>query len=134
LGGSTVLVKDKTVRQKGLDASIFEDVTMQVKSERSQVVCGRNSESPVASNENAEIRRPRTSVLVFACLAIVIYGVSIASAYGHPLKMRVGVVSGLTGAAAKWCNFQNMGMRLAQEELESQGNEIELLFEGLRRI
>jgi len=51
-----------------------------------------------------------------------------ASAEGG-VKLRVGVISGLTGAAAKWCDFQNKGMVLAQEELSREGLSIELIFE-----
>ncbi len=44
-------------------------------------------------------------------------------------KLKIGVISGLTGAAAKWSRFQNMGMELAKEELSRDGLDIELIFE-----
>jgi len=50
-----------------------------------------------------------------------------SSAQSHPV--RVGVLSGLTGAAAKWGRFQNMGIVLAKEELQSEGYPIEVIFE-----
>ena len=50
-------------------------------------------------------------------------------ANAEEIKLRVGVISGLTGAAAPWGAFQNKGMILAQEELKSEGVSIELIFE-----
>jgi len=44
-------------------------------------------------------------------------------------RLRLGVLSGLTGAAAKWSRFQNMGMELAVEEAAAEGVVIELVFE-----
>ncbi len=71
-------------------------------------------------------------LVVFLLLA----GVLPARADG---PLRIGVISGLTGAAAKWNRFQNMGMELAAEELVVAGIEVQLLFEdsqtqGVRAI
>lgn len=65
---------------------------------------------------------------------IVVLGLSLAlcsgvSVHAEEITLRVGVISGLTGAAAKWSGFQNKGMVLAQEELQSEGVQIELIFE-----
>lgn len=53
--------------------------------------------------------------------------------------LRVGVISGLTGAAAKWSRFQNMGMQLAVEQLAAEGVPVQLVFEdsqtqGMRAV
>lgn len=53
--------------------------------------------------------------------------------------LRIGVISGLTGAAAKWNRYQNMGMELAVEQLARDGVAIQLVFEdsqtqGVRAI
>ena len=60
-----------------------------------------------------------TSALALLAVCLIVTVVSTAQA--DPIKLRVGVISGLTGAAAKWCTFQNMGMQLAQEELQHEG-------------
>jgi ABC-type branched-subunit amino acid transport system substrate-binding protein len=66
-------------------------------------------------------------VLLLLGLSLVLCGG--VSVHAEEIKLRVGVISGLTGAAAKWSRFQNNGMVLAQEELQSEGVQIELLFE-----
>ncbi len=43
--------------------------------------------------------------------------------------IKIGVISGLSGAAAKWNRFQNMGAQLAQEEYQVARFPIELVFE-----
>jgi ABC-type branched-subunit amino acid transport system substrate-binding protein len=43
--------------------------------------------------------------------------------------LTIGVISGMTGLAAKWDHFQNQGITLAQEELEQSGTKIKLIFE-----
>ena len=48
---------------------------------------------------------------------------------GAGKKIKIGVLSGLTGAAAKWNRFQNMGITLAQEELAKAGFPIEIVVE-----
>lgn len=44
-------------------------------------------------------------------------------------KLKIGVISGLSGAAAKWNRYQNMGIQLAQEELEKAGYPVEVVYE-----
>ena len=72
---------------------------------------------------------PIISWAVFSLLPIII-----STAEAQPIQLRIGVISGLTGAAAKWCTFQNMGMRLAQEDLKQEGIDIELLFEDSKSL
>lgn len=43
--------------------------------------------------------------------------------------MKIGVLSGLTGVAAKRSNFQNMGITLAVEELKATGINVKILTE-----
>jgi ABC-type branched-subunit amino acid transport system substrate-binding protein len=43
-------------------------------------------------------------------------------------------VSGLTGIAAKWNHFQNNGIRLAQEEYNSAGTPVEVIFEDSQSV
>ncbi|MBX7143776.1 MAG: ABC transporter substrate-binding protein [Oligoflexia bacterium] len=51
------------------------------------------------------------------------------SVIAEAAPLRVGVISGLSGIAAKWNRFQNMGMQLAREEINASGTELELIFE-----
>ena len=48
--------------------------------------------------------------------------------------LRIGVISGLTGAAAKWNRYQNMGMELAVEQLAADGVDIQLIFEDSQTL
>jgi len=48
--------------------------------------------------------------------------------------LKIGVLSGLSGAAAKWNRFQNMGITLAKEDLRSKGWEIDLVFEDSKSL
>lgn len=65
------------------------------------------------------------------CLSLIVVMTFFRASFAltEEIKLRVGVLSGLTGAAAKWCAFQNKGMALAQEELKREGISIELIFE-----
>ena len=49
--------------------------------------------------------------------------------YAETTTLKIGVLSGLSGAAARWNRYQNMGITLAQEELRAEGFEINLIFE-----
>jgi ABC-type branched-subunit amino acid transport system substrate-binding protein len=47
-----------------------------------------------------------------------------------PETLKVGILSGLSGAAAKWNRFQNMGIELAKEEINSTGEvKIEIVYQ-----
>lgn len=72
----------------------------------------------------------------FACFASVLCAALVCVVFAHAdeRKLRIGVISGLTGAAAKWCTFQNMGMQLAQEELQQEGFSIELIIEDSQTV
>lgn len=63
------------------------------------------------------------SILLAMCFCLNSQG----RADERPLK--IGVISGLGGIAAKWNRFQNMGIELAQEELKAAGEQVELIFE-----
>lgn len=54
---------------------------------------------------------------------------TMASVFAQAESPKIGVLSGLSGAAAKWNRYQNMGITLAQEELRTQGFPITLVFE-----
>jgi branched-chain amino acid transport system substrate-binding protein len=47
----------------------------------------------------------------------------------EPSPFKIGVLSGLTGIAAKYGHYQDNGARLAQEEFNAAGIPVELLFE-----
>ncbi len=74
----------------------------------------------------------RTRALIFNIAVVATFGF-----FGHgsfiaqadEIKLKVGVISGLTGAAAKWSAFQNKGMKLAVEDLKREGVDIDLIFE-----
>lgn len=61
-------------------------------------------------------------------LAIITLLQALPSAYAED-RFHLGVISGLTGAAAKWSTFQNMGIELAAEEARASGTPIDLIFE-----
>lgn len=69
-----------------------------------------------------------------SALVACVFG-AVVSACGYSCDVmgddtfRIGVISGLTGAAAKWNTYQNMGMRLAAEEFEAEGMNISLVYE-----
>ena len=65
----------------------------------------------------------------FLCISILFLYTAPASSQE---TLHLGVISGLTGAAAKWNTFQNMGMQLAAEELLAQGSKVSLTFEDSR--
>lgn len=44
-------------------------------------------------------------------------------------NLKIGVLSGLSGAAAKWNKFQNMGITLAKEEFSNEDLNLEIIFE-----
>jgi len=51
------------------------------------------------------------------------------SASAESREIKIGVLSGLNGAAAKWSKYQNMGMQLAQEEFNAKGWNVKLVIE-----
>lgn len=65
-------------------------------------------------------------VLLIAMASSIVYFSSTAAAQANP---KVGVISGMSGAAAKWNRFQNMGVELAKEELGAEGYPIDLIYE-----
>lgn len=60
-------------------------------------------------------------------LSVLLLLAGIAAA--EPLQARIGVLSGISGVAAKWGKYQNLGIRLAAEELNAGGERIEVVFE-----
>jgi branched-chain amino acid transport system substrate-binding protein len=85
---------------------------------------------------NFSFKRISAFLVLVLILPAVLAGPSCARAE-EPL--RIGVISGLTGAAAKWNRFQNMGMELAVEQLARDGVPVQLVFEdsqtqGVRAI
>lgn len=62
-------------------------------------------------------------------LFIVLNLLLVTTLSAEPQKIKIGLISGLTGVAAKWSKFQNMGVTLAQEDYKSQGWDIEILVE-----
>ena len=67
------------------------------------------------------------TILLILFLSILTGPNDIRAQAQDPIK--IGVISGLTGAGAKWSHFQNLGIELAQEELKTQGIDIELIYE-----
>jgi len=57
---------------------------------------------------------------------------SVSFAEAPPIK--IGVISGLGGIAAKWDRYQNMGITLAQEELAQRGQEISIILEDSQTL
>lgn len=49
--------------------------------------------------------------------------------WAEPPTLNLGVISGLSGAAAKWNRYQNMGLELAKEEFSSDKLVINLNYE-----
>ena len=62
------------------------------------------------------------------CLTITI------KAQAEELNLKIGVISGLTGMATKWNYYQNKGIQLAAEELESPDTKIKLVFEDAKSL
>jgi branched-chain amino acid transport system substrate-binding protein len=74
----------------------------------------------------------RTRALIFnipVVAAFSFFAHGSFKAQADEIKLKVGVISGLTGAAAKWSAFQNKGMELAVEDLKREGVDIDLVFE-----
>jgi len=70
--------------------------------------------------------RCMAAVLVLAQLAL--------PAAAEPLRLKIGVLSGLSGVAAKWGKYQNHGIDLAVEEANRNGAEIKLVYEDSQTL
>jgi ABC-type branched-subunit amino acid transport system substrate-binding protein len=70
----------------------------------------------------------KSIIAVSVAVSVIVFVSGLPSARGEE-RLRIGVISGLTGAAAKWSALQNMGIELAAEEARSSGVAVDLIFE-----
>lgn len=67
------------------------------------------------------------SKIVLTFLLVILVGISPNCVAVPPIK--IGVLSGLSGPAAKRSGFQNLGITMAMEELKASGVELSVIFE-----
>lgn len=67
--------------------------------------------------------------LPIAALLIALLGILHTHAPALAENPKIGVISGLSGAGAKWSRYQNKGIQLAQEELKAEGFPVEVIYE-----
>jgi ABC-type branched-subunit amino acid transport system substrate-binding protein len=68
------------------------------------------------------------------CAAVLLMLPCIVVGADPQRRLKIGVVSGLSGIASKWNHYQNLGLQLAQEDLARSGTKIDLVFEDSQTV
>ena len=72
--------------------------------------------------------------LLTLCFMLCLGSVASALPAAAGSEIKIGVISGLSGIAARWGHYQNHGMELAQEELAGSERPVRLIFEDSQSV